>query len=592
MNEDFGGRNSDSIRIPASFKSLYGKSDLVFVLAKQNQFGEPTNGIVRRVNDIAFNGFNTDNAKLSSLGGSDAWDPSRFLNLWVVNLSNSGVLGISVFPGDPRPINMHGFVCDYRAFGRGGSYLFPGFNLGRTTTHELGHFYNLRHIWGLEEGCDDTDFPDAPAGQDDTPNQDKDSFGNPDPSGSGTAVFDGCTATGNGIMYQNYMDYTDDKALVMFTKGQFQRMETALTLSPDRAPILTSITYRPAVVYNRDARITRLINPTPSSSQCALFTPSLILRNSGALPLTSVQIISSLNNGTQVVYNWTGNLAAYSETTIALPQMTGVIGPNTLVISTANPNGAEDENVANDKASVSFVVSPTIPLTTRVEENFSTNVFPPKDWNITNPDNDLTWERNPDIGKKWKGSAWVNDWNNPTNFTHDDLSMPRYSFSNIDSAFLTFNMATAIYSDPTSGVPIDTLTILLTKDCGNSFSTIYKKWGTALQTVNFRPDDEFFPASQSQWRLDSVNLTQWLGTTEQQFQVVFRFSGNFENNIFIDDVALYTKTLPAQLKEKGYLILPTVTQNRFSVWHYQQPTTLRYVTVHTSTGQLVWQKEL
>jgi len=82
-----------------------------------------------------------------------------------------------------------------------------------------------------------------------------------------------------------------------------------------------------------------------------------------------------------------------------------------------------------------------------------------------------------------------------------------------------------------------------------------------------------------------------LSSTEKQFQVVFRFSANYENNIFIDDINLYTKVLPQSLKERGLLILPTINKGQFSVWHYQQPTTLQAVSVFNEVGQLVWRKQ-
>ncbi len=592
LNEDFRGLNKDSTRIPNAFKPLYGKSKLIFTLAKQNEYSEPTSGIVRKVSSLNFDGSNSDDAKRSSLGGSNAWDPSKFMNLWVVNLGTSGLLGISVLPGDPRPLNLHGFVCDYRAFGRNASYLFKDYNLGRTTTHELGHFYNLRHIWGDDDGaCSGTDFPDAPAGQDDTPNQDDDTFGNPDPTGTGRIITDRCSPEDPGIMYQNFMDYSSDSALVMFTNGQFERMITALTLSPDRAAVLSSTAYQVPTIYTSDAWIRQVTNPAPSSSQCPTFTPTVILRNSGSQPLTTVQIISKLNTSALVVFNWTGNLAPYSEITISLPQSSGIFGLNNLVIYTSMPNGNADQRTVNDTSKTSFDITPVLPLTKRIEESFMSPTFPPKDWKVSNPDNDITWERNATIGKKQPGSAWFNDWNNNSNFLYDDLMMPRYSFTEVDSVILSFQLAAAVYSAVDQGIPIDTLTLLLTTDCGNTFTPIYKKWGAALQTINFQPEIEFFPQSQSQWRLDSVNLSKWLNFSEQQFQVLFRFNGNFENNIFIDDVLLYTKILPAKLKEKGYLISPTIVRDLFTVRHYQQATTLRYVNVYNSTGQLVWKKE-
>jgi hypothetical protein len=590
LNQDFAGLNADSVRIPASFKPLFGKSKLFFMLARQNEYGEPTTGVVRTESTTTFTAFDSDNAKKNITGGSNAWDPSKYLNMWIVSFANSGILGISVFPGDPRPSKLHGFVSDYRAFGKDGAYLFSEFNKGRTTTHEIGHFFNLKHIWGDDNGaCTGNDFESVFAAQDDTPNQGDATNGNPDPDGTGVVVIDTCSPNAPGIMYQNFMDYTDDVAMVMFTKGQHAKMQSAIALSPDRSPLLSSVTYLAPPVFLRDARIRKIINPSPSSAQCANFTPSLFLRNSGSEPLTSVQINYSLNNAAPVIFSWIGLLNPYSETIISIPQIAGVLGQNKLVIYTSNPNGSADQNLMNDTVKVDFEISPVVPLNTRREENFSSAAFPPPDWRVVNPDGDMTWERNASIGKQAPGSAWFNDWNNETYFLYDDLVMPNYSYSNADSSFLTFQLATAIYSDPAGNIPIDTLTILLSKDCGSTFTTVYKKWGEALQTINNRPEGEFFP-SQHEWRKDSVNLGQWLGANEEKFQVFFRFNGNYENNIFIDDVVLYTKAVPQTLKEKGYLVLPTVTRNKFAVWHYQPPVSLKSLSVVNTTGQVVWQR--
>jgi len=592
LNEDFSGMNADSVRIPPAFKPRFGKSKIVFQLAQQNDLGEPSNGIVRVTNSSVFNFLSSDNAKISAKGGSDAWDPAKFLNIWVVNLGTSNVFGISVFPGDPRDINLHGFTCDYRAFGRGASYLFPAFNKGRTTTHELGHFFNLHHIWGDDGGgCGGSDFPDDLAGNDDTPNQAQQTEGNPDPDGIGKIVTDQCSPVPPGIMYQNFMDYSDDVAMVMFTKGQQTRMISALSTSPDRSPILGSLTYQHPVIHGRDARIIKILNPLTSSPQCAVFSPSVIIRNSGDKPLTTLQIFYSLNGATLQVYNWMGNLLPYTQTNVTLPQLSGNTGKQNLVIYTANPNGGKDENNLNDTARVSFSIAPVKPLNTIIEEGFDSPIFPPTNWTIINPDGDITWEWNKVVGKKEPGSASFNDWNNETHHRYDDLVMPPYSFSNKDSVFLTFQLATAIYSNPISTPPvdIDTLSVLLTKDCGNSFITMYKKWGNELQTISNRPEVEFFPSS-GQWRKDSLNLSQWLSSSEERFQIYFRFSGNYENNLFIDDVTLYTKVVPEALKEKGYFVVPTVTRNSFVIRHYRKPEDLRFVFVHNVAGQVVWKQ--
>jgi len=88
-----------------------------------------------------------------------------------------------------------------------------------------------------------------------------------------------------------------------------------------------------------------------------------------------------------------------------------------------------------------------------------------------------------------------------------------------------------------------------------------------------------------------VNLGRWLGATEPLFQVVFRFSGNMENNFYLDDVNIRSQVLPQKLKADGYLVLPNPFRSSFNVWHYQVPTTLRYINVYNSAGQLVWSQQ-
>lgn len=589
LNEDYQGRNADSIRIPAAFKPLYGKSKLTFALAGTNPYGEPTSGINRIINSNIFTLATIDNAKFTATGGFDAWDPTKYLNIWIVAFEGNSVLGSSVFPGDPRDLKYHGFVCDYRAFGRGASYLYPQYTKGRTTTHELGHFFNLQHIWGDDGGaCSGTDFPND-ALNDDTPNQANNTNGNPDPLGIGVVITDNCSNSAPGVMYQNFMDYTDDSALVLFTKGQQKRMENTLGSATDRIPLLNSIAYKAAAVFANDAGIRKI--SSPSTTACAIFRPVVTLRNSGSTTLNTVKIISVLNNGAPISYNWSGTLASYSEINITLPPLTSSAGTASLSIYTIEPNEAVDGRKTNDTSKVSFSIIGITPLAQTFTEGFSNPQFPPAQWGINNPDSDLTWERTASIGKNAAGAAWFNDWNNSTYHRFDDLITPNFSFTAIDSVLLYFNVAAALYSN-SPGTDIDTLTILVTKDCGNSFTTVYKKWGDSLQTLapGSTVDTEFFPTA-TQWRRDTVNLGKALGKSESQFQVYFRISGNFENNVFLDDVSIITKELPDALKEKGYLVYPTVFKQQFSLFHYKSPNDISSIAVYNSTGQVVWKQQ-
>ena len=589
LNEDYQGKNADSTRIPAAFKPLYGKSKLTFALAGTNPFGEPTTGINRLTNSSTYDLSTIDNAKFTATGGLDGWDGTKYLNIWVVEFNSNSVLGSSVFPGDPRDISYHGFVCDYRAFGRGVPYLFKQYTRGRTTTHELGHFFNLQHIWGDDGGsCSGTDFPND-AANDDTPNQANNTNGNPDPLGLAPVITDNCSPTAPGVMYQNFMDYTDDSALVFFTKGQQVRMENTLKNALDRSPLLASTAYKTPAVFTNDAGIRQIISPTATS--CGNFKPVVTLRNSGSAALSAVKIISVVNNAAPVIFNWTGNLPSSSEVSITLPALTAATGTATLAVYTSDPNGVVDGRKTNDTARKTFSIIGITPLTATFNQDFSTAQFPPPQWGLQNPDGDDTWERIATIGKNAPGAAWFNDWNNSTNHRFDDLITPNFSYSGVDSIHLYFNLAAAIYSNA-PGTDIDTLTILVTKDCGTSFTTVYKKWGDSLQTLapGTTVDTEFFPTA-TQWRRDTVNLGKALGLVEPQFQVYFRFSGNFENNIFIDDISIVTKEIPDAIKQKGFLVYPTIFSQQVFVFHYKQPTALRSIAIYNTIGQMVWKSE-
>jgi hypothetical protein len=216
LNEDFSALNKDLNKVPDPFKEFIGNPGLKFVLAEIDPAGAQTNGMTRTQTNVASFGVD-DSMKSDASGGKSPWDTTRYLNIWVCQLGG-GVLGYAQFPGgDPTT---DGVVITTTAFGRGGSAQAP-FNLGRTATHEVGHYLNLFHIWGnsIVPDCTDSDSVK------DTPNQFGPNTGKPNfPSAS-------CGNTPHGDMFMNYMDYVDDDTMVMFTKEQVMRMHAALEFS-------------------------------------------------------------------------------------------------------------------------------------------------------------------------------------------------------------------------------------------------------------------------------------------------------------------------------------------------------------------------
>lgn len=213
LNEDFRAKNKDISKVPSVWSGLVADSMVEFKLATKAPDGKKSTGITRtKVNVDSFP--DDDSMKSKSTGGIDPWDTKKYLNIWVCTLEDD-LLGYAQFPGGP--VKTDGVVILNTAFGTKGSAASP-FNKGRTTTHEIGHFLNLFHIWGDVDGCS--------TGSDlvsDTPNAETANYNKP------TFPHISCMNGPNGDMFMNYMDYVDDAAMFMFTEGQVARIRATLT---------------------------------------------------------------------------------------------------------------------------------------------------------------------------------------------------------------------------------------------------------------------------------------------------------------------------------------------------------------------------
>lgn len=212
LNQDFRRANPDVAQVPAVWQGLVGDARIEFFLATTDPAGNPTTGITRTQTQIVSFPRMGNPVKSAATGGADPWPSDRYLNIWVCELQS--ILGYAQFPGGP--VATDGVVVLHSAFGTIGTAA-PPYNLGRTTTHEIGHWLNLYHIWGDDgTGCNGTDEVD------DTPNQGGENYGCP------TFPTVSCNNGPDGDMFMNYMDYTNDACMFMFTEGQVLRMRAAL----------------------------------------------------------------------------------------------------------------------------------------------------------------------------------------------------------------------------------------------------------------------------------------------------------------------------------------------------------------------------
>ena len=201
LNKDFRATNPDRTQTPAPWKGLVTDSRIQFKLVKVTRTKTTKSG-------FSFD----DGVKKAATGGIAPFNPKTHVNIWVCALTG-GLLGYAQFPGGPASTD--GVVINDQAFGSNGTAQAP-FNKGRTATHEVGHYFNLRHIWGDTPDCSGSDVVA------DTPNCAGPNFGTP------TWPVVTCNNGPSGDMFMNYMDYTDDAAMFMFSTQQVLRMRTAL----------------------------------------------------------------------------------------------------------------------------------------------------------------------------------------------------------------------------------------------------------------------------------------------------------------------------------------------------------------------------
>jgi len=316
--------------------------NIEFYLAQEDPNGCFTTGIERyNLSSINTNwsgpGGNTD----SVLKPITIWDSSRYLNMWTVTFSSNTDLGYAQFPG-VGPANTDGVVMGYEYFGSDDD---PSVNLsgsapyqyGRTTTHEVGHFLSLFHTFqggcnGVGDECDDTPAVSSANYYD----------CNIDP------IPDSCPADPGLDMVENYMDYSNDECMNVFTNDQSARMDA--TLSGDRLTLANSTvsdTPQPSVSYDASVKVL-YVNENPCSGT---YKPLVNLTNRGTFTMNQATLSYNINGGTPVIVNWTGSLISGNSEIVNLPDLPMLPGANIFNISVSQPNGNTDQRVCNNSDS-------------------------------------------------------------------------------------------------------------------------------------------------------------------------------------------------------------------------------------------------
>lgn len=327
-----------------------------FALAKVDPNGNPTNGI-NRVNlcyaswtQAGVNGY---------VKPRTIWDPTKYMNMWSVQFggSSSTLLGYAQFPSNSGLAGLNanggaastdGVVANYATFGSSdyndGSFLLSApYDKGRTMTHEVGHFLGLRHIWG-----------DATCGTDyvaDTPTHQAANGGCPAHPKANT-----CGTSDE--MFENYMDYTYDACMNIFTLNQKDRITAVMNNSPRRVELKTSVADIAIPLFANDGEVKFENDCTTANSTCggsATSTVKISLYNRGTSNMTSAVITYGVGTNIQT-YNWAGNLApnAYALVNLSVP---GTMPSGIMNVSVTTVNGVADQRATNNSFTTYFVGS-------------------------------------------------------------------------------------------------------------------------------------------------------------------------------------------------------------------------------------------
>ncbi len=522
MNKDFQRMNLDASNTPAEFSGVAGSLDIEFVLAKQDPFGAATSGI-QRVQGTQSVWTINDNATFKALS---YWPAENYYNIWVVNIptflgyAQSPVSNLPGLEDSPDDRLTDGIIVHYRAFGSnfeglGTFALDSKYNRGRTGTHETGHFFGLRHIWGDDgSSCSGTDYVD------DTPNQGN-SYSGQCPSGVRTS----CSTSD---MYMNYMDYTDDACMNLFSQGQSARMIIVLENSPRRFSLLNSIGDEPPPALSLDLALREI--ESPASSTCGgSIVPMIEIQNLGTTTLTSARIQVKKDGVIAEAKDFALNLPFEGITTAAFSPIVQASGSAMYEFEVLLVNNLADERATNNKLLISSAVPPTASLP--VSEIFNSI---PATWSRYNPDNNIAWEL---ISTPGHGNTmYVNCYDYENEGAIDRLITPIFDLTSAPVAFLKFDRAYASYSSSNQ----DRLRVLVTTVCDfNTTPTeIFNLVGTALATAP-QTTSNFVPTA-SQWETTSLSLNAFIGN---KIQIAFEVVNGWGNNIYLDNVVVSTDQL-------------------------------------------------
>jgi PKD repeat protein len=503
LNKDFRLANADTANIPSVFRPLAGDVEIEFRMAQKDPNGNCTDGIVRVFSQLTFGA--RDNVKSLSY-----WPSNQYLNIWVVasiantNGSPGTVIGFAQFPGGNA--NTDGVVIKHDFMGSIGTAAASG-NAGRTATHEIGHWLNLRHIWG-----------DATCGNDfvsDTPTQYEANLS----ICPNWPYVSSCPGSApNGDMFTNYMDYTNGDCQNMFSVGQATRMNAALSSSLSGRNNLWSSAN--LIATGTDGTPAVLCAPK------ADFNPrTRFVCEGGSLTFNDWSWRGETTSRT-----WTFAGGTPSTDTSANPTIVySTPGVYDVTLTCSNAAGSDTKTVTGH-----VIVHPTGNITTSVpySEGFEGGTLPTNDWYMFNNNGTTEWEVNNLAASQ--GSYSINLYNFAgAEKGTDEFITNAFNLSNVSATMMTFDLAYARINTTSSNT--DKLVIYFSTNCGATWTPRYTKNGASLETTGGAVNTDFYPTS-SDFRTETVSLVPTTISGRPNVRFRFEFTHDTGNNIYIDNI--------------------------------------------------------
>lgn len=394
------------------------------------------------------------------------------------------------------------------------------------------------------------------------------------PSATGTNV--GSSWTNAQTMTYNFNvavpSYVYDKNEIAFVAWLQDDANMAVQQSAMSQPVLVT----------NDAAASS-VSGLPVGVTCSTsISPSAVIANTGASTLTSCTINFQVDNNTPQTLPWTGSIVSGGTATTSLGSINVTAGNHTLSVWTTMPNGMTDYNTASDETAGSFLVMGTA-TATPLMEGYVSSTFPPTGWGIVNTDGDVpTWTRatanNCGGFAASSNSAKMDFYNSPAG-TVDEMIAINTDMTATATKLLTFDVAYCQYQAEN-----DQLEVMVSTDCGTTWTTVYSKSGNTLKT-KVAQTASFTPNAANQWRMEVVDLTAY--GTATNLIIKFVATSAYGNNLYIDDINIGTTSIEENVAVNNVSVYPNPFDQNATVSVNLLQSSDVVINVYSTTGELV-----